>query len=268
MSARMQIVDLSCGYCPCSVLEGVNLEIRAGEVLALIGPNGSGKTTLLHTISRLLRPQKGEVLIDGKSIWTMKGRECARLIALAPQRAVQSSWPLTVGDAVALGRAPHRGWLLPLTGDDRNEVENAMARMGVEKMAHRSVSTLSGGEVRRVILARALAQKPQVMLLDEPTTYLDIRYQAELLGIVKELARQDGMAVVLTVHDLMLAALCADRVALLGQHRLQAIGKPDEVLRAEVLKPVYGDNLEVLPHPASGLPLVLPVPSSARPGTF
>lgn len=260
MKTVLQCVDLTCGYCPCPVLEDVSIEIRMGEVLALIGPNGSGKTTLLHTLSRLLRPQRGSVSIEGRSIWNMGQRETARIIALAPQRATQSSWPLKVWEAVALGRAPHRGWLLPLTSEDKSEIERAMVRMGVDKLARRTISTLSGGEVRRVILARALAQKPRIMLLDEPTTYLDIKYQAELLGIVKELARQDGIAVVLTVHDLVLATLCADRVAVLGQRKLQAIGTPQEVLRADILKPIYGDSLEVLPHPASGLPLVLPIP--------
>jgi len=263
MSPVLETEALACGYGECPVLVDVGLQVRAGEVLALIGPNGSGKTTLLHTLDRLLRPMRGEVRLEGRSIWGLAPREVARMIALAPQRETQTAWPLTVEEAVALGRAPHRGWLLPYTLADDAAVRMAMARMGVESLARRPLSTLSGGEVRRVLLARALAQSPRVMLLDEPATYLDLHYQAELLGLVRTLARIDGMAVVLTVHDLALVAPCADRVALLSGGRLCAVGTPAEVLRAEVLIPVYGPHLEVLIHPETGAPLVLPRPPSA-----
>jgi len=258
--------NLSCGYERCPVISGVTLSIRPGEVLALIGPNGSGKTTLLHTLGRLLAPIEGTVRLDGRSIWERPAREVARALALAPQRAVQTAWPLTVAEAVALGRAPHRGWLLPYTSGDHGSVRAAMERMGVSGLARRTVATLSGGEVRRVLLARALAQTPRIMLLDEPATYLDLHYQAELLGLVRSLAREDGLAVVLTLHDLALVAPCADRVALLADGRLRAVGTPAEVLRPEVLAPVYGPNLEVLTHPRTGDPLVLPRLPAGGPG--
>lgn len=258
MSAVLEAHGLTCGYGGCPVVSDVSLQIRSGEVLALIGPNGSGKTTLLHTLGRLLAPIAGEVRLEGRSIWERPAREVARAVALAPQRAVQTAWPLTVAEAVSLGRAPHRGWFHAYTADDGRSVRRAMERMGVTGLAGRSVSTLSGGEVRRVLLARALAQTPRIMLLDEPATYLDLHYQAELLGLVRALARVDGLAVVLTVHDLALVSPCADRVALLAGGRLQAVGTPAEVLRAEVLAPVYGPNLDVLPHPRTGAPLVLP----------
>ncbi|MDR0352100.1 MAG: ABC transporter ATP-binding protein [Opitutaceae bacterium] len=257
--AILRAVNLHCGYGCVEVLGGVNLEAREGEVLALIGPNGTGKTTLLHTLGRLLPAQRGEVRLGGRPLRAMRAREVARLLALAPQRAPHSAWPLAVAEAVALGRAPHRGWLLPLAAADRAAVAAAMARMRVASLAGRTLSTLSGGELRRVILARALAQAPRVLLLDEPATYLDLQHQAELLALVRSLARDDGLAVVLTMHDLSLAALCADRVALLATGGLRMAGTPAEVLREEILRPVYGGRLEVFAHPASGNPVVLPL---------
>lgn len=254
---------LSCGYGRCPVLQDIDLDVRQGEVLTLIGPNGAGKTTLLHTLAGLLRPLSGAVLFERRPVSKMSGRDLAQKIALAPQRATQSAWPLTVAEAVSLGRAPHRGWLLPYSKEDKERVRFAMERMGVAGLAERHVNTLSGGEVRRVLLARALAQSPQALLLDEPATYLDLTYQAELLSLVRSLAREDGLAVVLTLHDLALASICSDRVALLSPGKLCALGSVREVLREEVLRPVYGKNLEVLDHPTRSFPLVLPLAPSA-----
>ena len=265
MSILLQTRKLSCGYGSCSVLTDVDLEVRAGEVLVLIGPNGAGKTTLLHTLARLLKPRGGSIEVLGKPLAEHGPRELARVLALAPQRALQSAWPLTVRESVALGRAPHRGWLLPLTRADNEAVDAAMERMGVSDLARRSVATLSGGEVRRVILARALAQAPRILLLDEPATYLDLRYQAELLDAVRSLAHAEGLGVVMTIHDLPLAALCADRMALLEPGRVRAVGSPREVLREDLLHGLYGPNLEVLHHPATGAPLVLPTRAEDRP---
>ena len=259
METLIQTTELACGYGTKRVVSGVCLDIKAGEVLVLIGPNGSGKTTLLHTLARLLKPLEGTVEVQGKPAKNYSASAFARLIALAPQRATQSSWPLTVREAVSLGRAPHRGWLLPLTRGDKEAVEAAMVHMGIDQLGERLCNTLSGGEVRRVILARALAQAPRVLLLDEPATYLDLHYQAELLGAARKLAHQDGLAVVMTVHDLPLAALCADRIAVLAPGKLCALGRPEEVLREEILKPVYGENLEVFAHPKTGKPLVFPL---------
>lgn len=258
METLLQTRSLACGYGKTPVLQGVDLAVRAGEVLVLIGPNGAGKTTLLHTLARLLPPVAGEILLSGVPLRQHSGRALARFLALAPQRATQSTWPLTVREAVSLGRAPHRGWLLPLTRDDRSIIDASMERMGVSHLAGRNLSTLSGGELRRTVLARALAQAPKILLLDEPATYLDLHYQAELLGEVRELAQKEQLAVVMTVHDLPLAALCADRVALLAPGRLCACGTAAEVLNETLLHEVYGPHLEVLSHPHSGLPLVLP----------
>lgn len=258
MSARLEAVNLSCGYDGHPVFKGVDFSVRSGEVCALIGPNGSGKTTLLHALDRLVRPIEGEVRLDGVSIWNCGPREVAARVALAPQRAATAIWPLTVRETIQLARAPHRGWLASYTSEDVKVVMQAMERFGLVGLAGRSMATLSGGEVRRVLLARALAQAPAVLLLDEPLTYLDLHYQAEILTLVRTLSREEGIAVVLTLHDLALAALCADRVVLLANGRICGRGPPSEILTPEFLRPVYGEDLEVIRHPGNGVPIVLP----------
>lgn len=265
MKPILEARNLTCGYGKCEVLTNVNLAVQPGNVLALIGPNGAGKTTLLHTLGCLLPALGGEVFYEDTPIRAMHPRAVARKIALAPQRVTPSAWPLSVTEAVSLGRAPHRGWLMPLTDEDKHVIEASMARMGISSLAGRTLSTLSGGEARRVVLARALAQSPRVLLLDEPATYLDIKYQAELISLVRELAHKDGLAVVLTVHDLPLVSLCADTVALVAGGTLRMTGSVSEVLREDVLRPVYGENLEVFAHPKTGRPVVLPkIPTVAK----
>ncbi|HRP03684.1 MAG TPA: ABC transporter ATP-binding protein [Opitutaceae bacterium] len=258
MSARLEAVNLSCGYDGHPVFKGVDFSVRSGEVCALIGPNGSGKTTLLHALDRLVRPMEGEVRLDGVSIWNCGPREVAARVALAPQRAATAIWPLSVRETIQLARAPHRGWLASYTSEDVKVVMQAMERFGLVGLAGRSMATLSGGEVRRVLLARALAQAPAVLLFDEPLTYLDLHYQAEILTLVRTLSREEGIAVVLTLHDLALAALCADRVVLLANGRICGRGPPADILTPEFLRPVYGEDLEVIRHPGNGVPIVLP----------
>ena len=258
MTALLKVSTLACGYRERAILTDVSFCVSAGEVVAIIGPNGSGKSTLLHTLGRLLRPMRGEVRVRGRSIWDCPPREHARAIALAPQRTAEMAWPMTVAEFITLGRTPHRGWLMPFIANDYEIVREAMARLNLETLADRNAANLSGGEMRRVMLARALAQGSEILLLDEPAAYLDIHYQAELLELVRDLAKERGIAVVLTVHDFTLAALCAERMALLNDGRLCALGKPHEVLAPNVLKPVYGEKIEIFEHPHSGAPVVLP----------
>lgn len=249
---------ITCAYNGRPVLEELCLAAHSGEILALIGPNGSGKTTLLRAMARLLRPLRGRVLLAGEDLWRTAPRDVARQLALAPQTD-GTNWPLTVERAVALGRAPHRGWLLPLSADDRAAIERALQHTGLISLRERRVTELSGGEQRRVILARVLAQEPQVLLLDEPTAHLDLKYQTEILELAARLAHQHGLAVVITLHDLNLAALHADRLALLSEGQLLATGNPAEVLTPERLTQVYGVPVVVTRHPVSGTPLVMPL---------
>lgn len=259
---RLTANDVEGGYRHRPVLRAVSLSVRAGELLALIGPNGAGKTTLLRVLTRQLNATAGAVLLDGVDLRTRGPGWIARRMALALQ-AGDAVRPFTVFEAVALGRAPHRGWLLPLTSADRDAVQRALERTGLTELTDRPVTCLSAGESQRVALARALAQEPTVLLVDEPTAHLDLRYQGELLDRMRQLARE-GMAVVMAVHDLNLAGLWADRVALLAAGRLIGIGTPDEVLTVERLQDAYSTTLSVARHPVFGTPLVTPIPEGLR----
>ena len=250
--------SLTCAYDQHVVLRHLELSLEHGEVLALIGPNGAGKTTLLKALARLLRPTAGTVLLMQQDAWQMSSGAVARCLAIAQQQE-DAHWPVTVEQAVALGRAPHRGWLLPYTRRDRQLVEQVLAQSGLQPLRHRLMTELSGGEQRRVILARALAQQPQVLLLDEPTAHLDLKYQAEVLNLVQRLASESAISVVLALHDLNQAALCADRIALLADSALLALGRPDEVLLPERLAQAYGVEVVVTPHPVYGTPMVTPL---------
>jgi iron complex transport system ATP-binding protein len=255
--------DLTCAYGRHVVLQALTLTLHSAEVLALIGPNGAGKTTLLRVLARLLQPQTGTVLLAGQNAWRLSPRAVARRLALAPQQEA-AHWPGTVEQAVALGRAPHRGWLLPYTAHDHEVIERVLQQTGLEGLRHRLLTELSGGEQRRVILARALAQEPQVLLLDEPTAHLDLKYQTEVLTLVQRLAYQDGLTVIIALHDLNQAALCAQRLALLASGRLLALGPADEILTPERLAHAYGVEVVVTPHPIYGTPMVAPLLASHK----
>jgi iron complex transport system ATP-binding protein len=258
MMTTLEARDLTCAYNGEPVLSNLSLAVYPGQVLALIGPNGAGKTTLLRAMARLLRPRKGALLLDDQQVWQLPPRAMARQLALAPQ-SNGNTWPLSVEQVVALGRAPHRGWLLPFSARDREVVQQAIQRTGLEHLRQRLVTQLSGGEQRRVVLARALAQEPQILLLDEPTAHLDLKYQTEILELARQLAHADDLAVVVTLHDLNQAALCADRLALLAEGRLLVVGEPQDVLVPSYLARAYGVPVVVTQHPLYGTPMVTPV---------
>jgi iron complex transport system ATP-binding protein len=254
----LETTALTLGYKGRSVLQDLRLAVRPGSVLALAGPNGAGKTTLLRALARLLRPTHGAVLLDGRDVWALSERETARYLGLVPQGEA-SEWPLTVEQVVTLGRAPHRGWFMPYSAADRAAVDAALAQTGLAPLRERLLSELSGGERQRVLIARALAQQPQTILLDEPTAHLDLRYQGAVLGLARRLAHERGLALVMSLHDLNLAALYADRVALIADGGLVAEGSPETVLTASHLQRAYGVPVTVGRHPAYGTPLVMPV---------
>jgi iron complex transport system ATP-binding protein len=250
--------NLTLSYNGHAVVRDLCLAAHKGEVLGLIGPNGAGKTTILRTMARLLRPRQGAVLIDGKDLWHESSASVAQHLALAPQTDGVSG-PLTVEQAVTLGRAPHRGWFLPLAPEDHAAVERALAKTGLASLRDRQIGQLSGGEQRRVVLARALSQEPEILLLDEPTAYLDLKFQTETLEMVRNLAHKDGMTIIITLHDLNQAALCADRLALLADGRLLGIGTPASVLVPSLLEEAYCVPLTVAIHPIYKTPLVIPL---------
>lgn len=237
------------------VLTGVSLAARAGEVLALVGPNGAGKSTLLAALAADLPADEGVVRVCGRPTAQWPARELALRRAVLPQAAALS-FPFTVEDVVRMGRAPWAG--TALEEDDDRVVREAMASTEVGEFASRPFSALSGGERARVALARVLAQRTPLLLLDEPTAALDLRHQELVLRLCRERAAA-GDAVVVVLHDLGLAAACADRVAVLRGGALAVEGAPGEVFTAELLSEVYRQPVEVFPHPRTGAPLVTPV---------
>ena len=253
--ARVEVVGLSARYGRTPVLDAVRLTVEPGGWLAIIGPNGSGKSTLLRSILGFHR-HEGLVRIDGRLTEGMPRRERARWLAYAPQTPVLPEG-ITTRDYVGLGRTPHRPLLAAPRGVDRRIVDDVMARLGLELLAERQLATLSGGEQQRAVLARALAQQPRVLLLDEPTAALDLGHAQQVLDLVDGLRRQDGLTVLSTLHDLTLAGQYADRLALLSAGRVVAEGGPADVLTAAALQTHYGARAEVVRGPHG--PAVLPV---------
>jgi iron complex transport system ATP-binding protein len=244
-SAALTGADLTLAYGGRAVVRDAGIELRAGEVVALVGPNGSGKSTLLRSLARLHTPQRGTVLLDAQQdALALRPRDFARRVTLLTQSHPTPGGVL-VRDVVAYGRHPYRGRFGSGDADGPAVVARAMRLTGVEAMAERPVDELSGGEVQRVWLATCLAQDTGVVLLDEPTTFLDLRYQVEILDIVRELADDHGVAVGVVLHDLDQAAAVADHVVLLDRGAVRATGVPAEVLTAELLTEVYGLRIDV-----------------------
>lgn len=250
----LDIQNISAAYGDHQVLHDFSWTIPAGKVVSIIGPNGCGKSTLLRCAAGLLALRRGKITVAGDDIATLDGRERARRLALLPQ-SFEGGSELTVDDMVALGRTPHLPPYGSLGAHDRAIVQNAMEAVDAAVLRGRRVGELSGGERQRVILARALAQEPQVLLLDEPTSNLDIHYQYEILALARRLARRQGLAVVLILHQINLAAAVADSIVLLNPDgTTRAAGTPGAVMTAENLTAVYRTPLRVVPHPETGRP--------------
>ncbi|MGI6092305.1 MAG: ABC transporter ATP-binding protein [Negativicutes bacterium] len=220
------------------------LTINGGEILSIIGPNGSGKSTLLKTLARNIKPEQGTVLLDSKAISSYGHSALARLMAVLPQSTSAPS-DLTVRELVEYGRFPHQHWWKNTKREDSFALDWAMERTKLASLADRLVSTLSGGERQRVWLAMALAQKPRILLLDEPTTYLDICHQLEILELVTTLNRSEGITVVMVLHDMNHAARYSDRIAVLQKGSLFAVGTPEQVIKADTLREVFNVEADI-----------------------
>ena len=251
----LSIDNVSVRYEARTVLRNISFDVNAGEVLALIGPNGVGKSTLIHACSGTLKPIHGRVTIGGQDVHRLRVEERAKWIAVVPQ-AVRLPESFTVSETVLMGRTPYLGWLGRESEQDRVAVQAALDRTSTLELADRPIGELSGGEQQRVLIARALAQSARTLLLDEPTAQLDLKHQAGVLSLVRDLAQAENHAVLIALHDLNLAAQYADRVALLSNGAVAAIGTPEEVLTEENLSPAYGLRIAVYEHPAHGAPLV------------
>jgi iron complex transport system ATP-binding protein len=244
MSAiRLDAVTVTLGGQP--VVDAIDLEVATGEWLALIGPNGAGKTTLLRAVARLV-PFAGSIALDGRPAGEMSRAELSRLLAVVPQEPSTPPW-MTVGEYVLLGRTPHLGALAKEGQRDREEASRALARLDLVGYGQRTLGTLSGGEKQRVVVARALAQQAQIVLLDEPTAALDIGHQQQALELLDLLRAESGLTLVAAMHDLTLAAQYADRMVLLDHGRVVADGSPTEVLTEAVIARHYGATIDVVP---------------------
>jgi iron complex transport system ATP-binding protein len=252
----IKIDNLVVGYDAAPVLSGVTVEIKGGEFMGIVGPNGSGKTTLLRSVSRILKPSGGTALINGRDVFAVPARELARQVGVVPQDTTPA-FDFTAMEIVLMGRSPHLGRFQSEGPKDLAIAEQAMKQTGTLDFANRQFAALSGGERQRVVIARALAQEPRAILLDEPTSHLDINYQFEILSLVRRLSKEEGITVLAVLHDLNLAAQYCDRLVMLAEGKIQALGDPTDVLTAENVKRVYGVDVWVQQHPTSGRPYVL-----------
>lgn len=240
------------------VFRNLSLETRPGEILVLLGGNGAGKTTLLRTLAGQLQPRSGHVFLDGRPIQQWSRREIAQRLAMMPQAELCET-SFTVREMVRLGRVAHRGWWMPMTDADEAAVNRALEATSLVELAEHSVTELSGGQWRRAILARSLAQDASILLLDEPTSGLDLKHQIECLEQIQKLVRERQLAAVISLHDLNQAATFADRIALIAEKNILALGNCREVLTAENIERAYGIPVAIADHPVHGTPLVVPL---------
>jgi iron complex transport system ATP-binding protein len=253
----LSVRSLHAGYGAIAVLRGIDVDVERGELCALVGPNGCGKTTLIRVISGIVPPQTGTVLLDGVDLRGANAAATARRVAVVAQGAALPE-RFTAFEVVLMGRTPHLRLLQSESRHDVDIVRAAMERADCWQLHARPVEELSGGERQRVIIARALAQEPELLLLDEPTSHLDIQHQVEAFRLVLELCREQDLAALAVVHDLTLAAMFADRIAMLSRGTITAAGTPQAVLQPHVIEQVYGTAVRVLAHPTSGRPIVVP----------
>lgn len=254
----LQVEGVTLGYGDHVVVDALDLPVPPGQITAIVGPNACGKSTLLRAMSRLLAPRSGRVVLDGKDLHRIPTREVARTLGLLPQSPVAPEG-IVVGDLVSRGRNPHQRMLARWTAEDEAAVARALELTDTAELVDRSVDELSGGQRQRVWIAMALAQETDLLLLDEPTTFLDVSHQVEVLDLLTDLNRSRGTTIVMVLHDLNLAARYADHLVAVRSGRLHASGRPEDVLSAETVQEVFGMRCQVTPDPVSGTPLVLPI---------
>ena len=256
VTAALEFRQVTLGYPGRIVLENIDFKVDAGEVFAIVGPNGVGKSTLIRAASGILSLERGKIWIQGQDIVHLSPASRARLVAVVPQ-AIHLPPSFRAMEMVLMGRTPYLGWLEREDELDRKLAMDAMRRTSTDQLADRRVGELSGGEQQRLLVARAVAQSASVLLLDEPTAHLDLRHQDRTLKLVRELAKEQGLGVLIALHDLNLVARFSDRVALLSDGGIKSIGDPRQVLTPSVLGAAYGVEIHVVDDPIHGTPLVL-----------
>jgi iron complex transport system ATP-binding protein len=239
------------------VVTDLSIDIAPGRITAIVGANGCGKSTLLRALARLMHPKTGQVLLDGKALSAQSTKEIARTLGLLPQSPVAPEG-ITVADLVGRGRHPHQRLLARWTTRDYQVVYDALTATGIADLADRSVDELSGGQRQRVWIAMALAQETDILLLDEPTTFLDVAHQIEVLDLLADLNRDRGTTIVMVLHDLNLAARYADELVAIREGRVHAKGRPTDVVTEQLVRDAFGLDCSVIPDPLTGKPLVLP----------
>ncbi|MFJ1914198.1 ABC transporter ATP-binding protein [Streptomyces sp. NPDC088147] len=255
--SRIIARELTLAYEDRTVVHELDLAVPDGQVSVIVGPNACGKSTTLRALGRLLKPRGGSVLLDGTELARIPTRKIAQSIGLLPQSPVAPE-AITVADLVSRGRQPHQHWWQQWSDEDERAVTDAMERTDVTALADRSVDELSGGQRQRVWIAMALAQETDLLLLDEPTTFLDIAHQVEVLDLVRRLNHDQGRTVVIVLHDLNQAARYADHLVAMKEGRIVAEGRPGEIVTAELVREVFGLESVVVPDPVTGSPLVVP----------
>lgn len=249
--------NLSLSYDTTPIVHSLDLETPSGQITALIGPNGCGKSTLLRGLARLLKPKVGSVLLNGHAIQTIPTKQLAKELGILPQAPVAPEG-ITVRELVAQGRYPHQDWFQQWSHADEDALQKALTLTTLTSLADRAVDTLSGGQRQRAWIAMALAQETDILLLDEPTTYLDLAHQLEVLELLVKL-NQEGKTIIMVLHDLNHAAHYADHLIVLADGRMIAQGSSHEVITEEIIRDVFGVESQVMAHPATGKPLCLPL---------
>jgi iron complex transport system ATP-binding protein len=257
-SHTLTVCRLSAGYGDSDILSGLDIAVPPGRITVIVGANACGKSTLLRAMSRLLTPRHGEVLLDGKSVHRTPPRDLARKLGLLPQSPIAPEG-ITVADLVSRGRHPHQGLFSRWTRRDDEAVQVALDATKTAELADRPVDELSGGQRQRVWIAMALAQETDILLLDEPTTFLDINHQIEVLDLLTDLNRARGTTIVMVLHDLNLAARYADHLVAMADGRIHDAGPPEAVLTEENVRRVFGLESRVITDPTCGRPMMLPL---------
>lgn len=254
---EFRVEKLTAGYDRKTILHDIDLKLLDGEISVIIGANGCGKSTLLKTMAKLIKPMSGEVILDGKAISKIPAKEFARTLGVLPQERVLPEG-ITVVDLISRGRYPHHSLLSSMSKADYEAVAEAMEMMDITAFANRDIEALSGGQKQRVWIAMALAQQTDILFLDEPTTFLDITYQVEILDMLTDLNRKYGTTIVMVLHDINLAVRYAEHVFALKEGVLIAEGKASSVITSELIKEVFALDCTVITDPVSGTPLVVP----------
>jgi iron complex transport system ATP-binding protein len=257
-SSTLATQNLTLAYDKTSIVRDLTLTIPPGQITALVGPNGCGKSTLLRGLARLLKPSKGAVYLDGKSIAQRSTKAVAQQLGLLPQSPVAPEG-LTIKDLVAQGRYPYQNWLQQWSAQDERYVQQALEITNLVELGDRPLDTLSGGQRQRAWIAMTLAQNTQILLLDEPTTFLDLAHQIEVLDLLHDLNQQQGRTIVMVLHDLNHACRYADNLVAIKDGRIFAAGKPQAVITEETVRDVFNLNCQIYPDPIAGTPMCVPI---------